>query len=465
MAEIPVTALDPRHQKMIENARVALDRGNFDYALEVTTQVLKAAPGCVAVRRLQRAAQLKNAGPASRGGFMAKMSSGLSSAPFVFGGGKKDPAKLMEAAEVLLSKDPNNIPALKRLAEGAQGLGLLETVAFALDAVREIEPENRANLLALGEAWFTAGRMTEALAAADALLRLDPTNGEALSLVRKASVAQTVNKGGWDSAATYRDKLRDEAPTLAPSLAASVTTADALTKRQLAESLASVTREPANMNHYRNVAQIYRQLGDIESALEWIRKARQQPAGQADPNLEKQESELATAAVEKHARSAEAAAAASPHDTAAQAQVAAARGQLAAFKLAEAKRGVERYPNDYPARYALGMLLLEAGEVDAAIAQFQQAQKGSQVRVAALVGLGRSFKAKRLFDLAVSQFTSAKSELPKMDDLKKEVIYELGVCYELLGRPDAAIAEYKAVYSEDIGFRDVADKINAFFAR
>ena len=28
-----------------------------------------------------------------------------------------------------------------------------------------------------------------------------------------------------------------------------------------------------------------------------------------------------------------------------------------------------------------------------------------------------------------------------------------------------AIEEFKAIYSEDIGFRDVADKINAFYAR
>ena len=52
-----------------------------------------------------------------------------------------------------------------------------------------------------------------------------------------------------------------------------------------------------------------------------------------------------------------------------------------------------------------------------------------------------------------------------MDDLKKEITYELGLCYESLGRPDAAIVEFKAVYGEDIGFRDVAEKINAFFAR
>ena len=59
MPEISVSSLDPRVQKQLENAQTALHRGNFDYVIEVTTQVLKASPACLPVRRLQRAAQMK----------------------------------------------------------------------------------------------------------------------------------------------------------------------------------------------------------------------------------------------------------------------------------------------------------------------------------------------------------------------------------------------------------------------
>src|SRR5476651_772571 len=120
MPEVSVAALDPRHQKMIENARVALERGNLDYVLEVTAQVLKAQPGCLPVRKLQRVAQLRQS--KGKGGFMSRMSAGISNAPLMFGGGKKDPAKLLESAEGLLAKDPANVPALKLLAEAAGAL-------------------------------------------------------------------------------------------------------------------------------------------------------------------------------------------------------------------------------------------------------------------------------------------------------------------------------------------------------
>jgi tetratricopeptide (TPR) repeat protein len=463
MPEVPVSALDPRHQKLVENARVAIERGNLEYVAEVTAQILKMQPGCLPVRKLQRVAQLR----AHRGkstGFFSKTISGLTNAPFSFGG-KKDPGKLLEAAEILLAKDPTHVAALKMLAEAAAGLGYLETVAFALDAVRELEPGNRANLLALGEAWFAAGKPVEALKIADELLRDKPMDAEAQSLMRKSSVAQTVTKHSWDQQSTYRDKLRDEAQAVSLEQSAKVVTGDAMTQRLLDEALGRVAKEPNNLNHYRTVAQTYRQMGDLEQALVWVRKAREQPVGKTDAALEKQESELATAVVEKHMKDAETALAANPDDPAAQAKVAAAQKEFGEFKLTEAKRYVERYPNDYPARYALGALLLEVGQTDAAIAQFQQAQKGPPVRVASLVGLGRCFKVKRLFDLAVAQLNTAKNDLNAMDDTKKDVIYELGTCYELMGKADLAIEEFKIIYSEDIGFRDVADKINAFYSK
>lgn len=464
MPEIPVASLDPRHQKLVENARVALERGNLEYVLEVTSQVLKAQPGCLPVRRLQRVAQLRQ--QRSKGsGFFGKTLSGLSSAPFMFGGGKKDPAKQLETAESLLAKDPGNVTGLKMLAEAAGALGLPETVAFALDAVREIEPENRNNLLALGEAWVAAGKPDEALKIADDILRLKPVDAEAQDLMRRASVAQTVNKNKWDQQQSYRDKLRDEAQAVSLEQASKIVTGESMSQRLLDEALGRVAKEPNNLNHYRSVSQVYKQMGNIEEALNWIRKAREHPVGKSDAALEKQESELATAVIEKHSKEAEAAVAAAPNDADALAKLAAARKELAEFKLTESRRYVERYPNDFAARYALGSLLFDLGQVDAAIAQFQQAQKGPQVRVASLVGLGRCFKAKKLFDLAVAQLKTAKNDLNAMDDTKKEVVYELGLCYELMGKPESAIEEFKAIYSEDIGFRDVADKINAFYSR
>ncbi|MEI6053349.1 MAG: tetratricopeptide repeat protein, partial [Opitutaceae bacterium] len=368
MPEVAVTSLDPRLQKLIDNARITLDRGQVDYTLDACAQVLKSAPGCLPVRRLQRAAQLRDF--RSKNKFMAKAFGGFSSGTLMFGGGKKDPAKALESAEAMLVKDPTSVAALKLLSEAASGLGLLETAAFALDAVRELEPDNRANLLALGEAWIAAGKPAEAVKTADALLKLKPADAEAQSLLRKASVAQTVTKGNWDAQGSFRDKLRDEAQAISLEQAAKVVTGGDMAQRLVDEALTRVQAEPTNLNHYRALAQAYRQLGSSEEALNWVRKARALPAGAADPSLEKEESELQTALLDARLKSAETAAAAQPGDAALGAALATTKAELAAWRLNEAKRTVERYPNDFPARLALGELLLAVGHVDASLVQF-----------------------------------------------------------------------------------------------
>ena len=55
-----------------------------------------------------------------------------------------------------------------------------------------------------------------------------------------------------------------------------------------------------------------------------------------------------------------------------------------------------------------------------------------------------------------------KSEIQVMDDRKKDAIYELGCCFEAMGKKIRLLKNFKSVYSADISFRDVADKINTF---
>jgi tetratricopeptide (TPR) repeat protein len=462
MPEVPVSSLDPRVQKQIENSQIALQRGQLDYVLDVTTQVLKNAPGCLPVRRLQRVAQLRQI--AGKTKLFAKAFGSVTQAGFLFGGGKKEPSKLLEAAERMLSNDPTSVPALKMLAEAAHGLDLPETVAFAWEAIHELHPADREALLNLGEAYLAAKRPKDALRAADELLKLKPQDGDGLALMRKAAVAQTTDKGNWEEKGSFRDKLKDEAQAVMLEQASKVVTSEEMTQKLIDEALERLKSQPDNLNHYRSIVDGYKKLDKLEQAVEYIRKARSLPAGAADTTLAKQESDLQTAILERRIQEIEARVALSPGDAALVESLAKARREFAEIQLAEAKSFVERYPNDYGARFTLANLHYAAGDFQNAIANYQQAQKNPKVRIQAITGMGKALKARKMFDLAVAQFQTAKGELQVMDDLKKDVIYELASCFESMGKKNEAITEFKIIYSEDIGFRDVADKINAFYS-
>jgi tetratricopeptide (TPR) repeat protein len=462
MQEVSLTSLDARLQKQVENAQVALQRGNFDYVLEVTAQVLKQAPGCLPVRRLQRLAALKL--HESKNSLVAKALGSMTMAGFMFTS-KKDPAKVFENTEKLLLTDPNNIPALKNLAEYASAQGLVETACFAWESIREAQPKDHDTLLHLGEAYIRAKMYKEAIRVADDLIKFRPQDGDALAMMRKASVAQTMDKGKWEETqSTFRTKLKDESLATSLEQASKVVTSSEMTERLIAEAKERLAREPVNLNHYRSIIEGYRRLNDPASALEYVKQARRLPTAAGDAALEKLQSDLAIDVLENRVKSANEQLIAKPDDLAAQQTLATTRAELQQVRLAEARTYVEHYPNDYAAKFTLANLLFEVGDYNGATANFQQAQKSPKVRLAALAGMGRTLKARKMYDLAVQQFQIAKSEIPLMDDLKKDIVYQLAECFEGMNRREEAITEYKLIYSEDIGFRDVSDKINAFYS-
>lgn len=454
MPEVTVQQLDSRMQKLVENARISMERGNFEYAIEMAQSILGREPGCLAVRKLLRAAQVQHM--KSRNRFFAKAFGGVAGASAVMSGSsalKKEPMKALDAAEKALASDPTNISAQKLLAHAASALGLRETAVFAWETARDLQPESREHMLSLGDAYVAAGRHGDAVKIADELLRRNPVDSEAQGLLKHASVAHSIDRGNWQSSSgSYRDKLKDEAQAVSLEQASKVVASGDMTRRLLAEAEARAAREPANLNHFRDVINAHRELGNHAAALEWVCRARAMPAGAADPGLERLQTELGEVDIEARIN-----AAGDP--------TGALAAQLAALRLANAKALVERYPNDHEARHRLGALHYEADQFDAAIAQFQAAQRGPKVRLQALAGLGACFQAKGLFDLAIVQYEAARGETHAMDDTKKHIVYQLARCHELMGNADRAIAEFKLIYAADIGYADVAGKINEYYAQ
>src|SRR5690606_17445488 len=211
MPEILISDLDSRLQKQVENARFAIDRGNLQYAIEICAHVLSQEPGCLPVRKLLRAAQMKLF--RSKNKMVAKTIGGLAGAATLMSGSskvKKEPTKALEAAEKALTKDPTNVAAHKLIAQAAAALEFPETKVFAWECIRDQAPENIPNLLALGQAYIEAQRGEDAVAVGEQILKLNPGNGEAQDLLKTGSVSQSLSKGNWEEeSGSYRDKLKN----------------------------------------------------------------------------------------------------------------------------------------------------------------------------------------------------------------------------------------------------------------
>jgi hypothetical protein len=78
--------------------------------------------------------------------------------------------------------------------------------------------------------------------------------------------------------------------------------------------------------------------------------------------------------------------------------------------------------------------------------------------------MGLSFMKRGMLDFAVKQLALAESELPVMDEIKKEIVYNLGLAYEATKQPEKSLEQWKKIYEVDMGYRDVASRVEASYA-
>lgn len=464
MEEISLNDLDTRIQKQVENAKKAIDK-NPTYAVDILTNIISRHPGCLAVRKYLRQAQQKSTLGKTKG--MGSFIGKVTSLPFAMAGSskvKKDPEGAMESAEQMLAINPTNPTGHKMLGAAAEALELHDTAAFAYEELYKLDKSNTESAKLLMLVYIETGKCKEAIEIGDAAYRANPSDEEVQSLIKKASVQQTMEKGKWEEDKSFREKLKDEDESQKLEQAGRAKTGEAGLRSLIADAIESVEAEPDNINYYRDIANNYRKLGEYDEALEWLDRARQLESGRADVNLERLVGTLNREKMLKAIEVAEEALAANPEDENAQAELEQLRAEERAFHRKQAEDLVHRYPNEFGYRYELGELLFEDEEIDKAIENLQLALRAPKVRINALILLGKSYLKKGFHDMAAEQLQTAKSEIPGMNDQKKDVLYQLGSAYEQQGDMDKAIIEFKALYSADISYRDVAQKIDDFYS-
>src|SRR5258708_22511892 len=106
-------------------------------------------------------------------------------------------------------------------------------------------------------------------------------------------------------------------------------------------------------------------------------------------------------------------------------------------------------------RYELGALYMKIGNIDGAVEQLQKSRGQPQRRVASLNQLGQCYQQMGLHDMAIDTFNEAITELPVMDGLKKDLLYNLGAAYELMGDPEKSLAAFKEIAKVDFSYTTV----------
>src|SRR6185437_12618177 len=120
MAEKSVNEISRDVRAIFQKGNDALIRENYDYAVDLFTQVLEREPTFYEGRKALRVAQARKAGGGS--GFFKKDLSSVGSSPLVAKGQialRRNPADALHIGEQILNSDPTSSAGHRLIAEAA----------------------------------------------------------------------------------------------------------------------------------------------------------------------------------------------------------------------------------------------------------------------------------------------------------------------------------------------------------
>lgn len=448
-------------RELFEKGIAAVQRNNLDYALMIFNQVLAKVPGFYECREHLRGAQIKKAG--SGGGFFKKIMGGAGNSPQLIKAQvllRNNPLEAIRSLEEILNSDPNNVLAHKTLAEAALAAELPKTAVLSLEMARRNAPKDQDIALRLAEALTVLGNVSRAMMIYEELQKLNPLDQDIAMAIKNLSATRTMAEGGYDKIdanSSYRDILKNKDEAVLLEQEGRAVKAEDIALGLIAEYEARLEKEPRNMKLRRDIADLYAQVKNFDRALEYYNSIVVEE-GLTDPSLEKSLSNVVAKRFD-HEVSLLDASAADFAERSAKLQA-----EKRDYLLEACKRRVEKYPQDLGIRFEMGILYYNAGKITEAIQEFQKAQANPNRRIRALMYLGLCYAARNMNDLAVRAYQNALKEKVGFDDERKELLYGLGVVLDKLGKKEEAIEQFKQIYENDISYRDVAARVDAYYA-
>lgn len=438
--------------KHIEKAEEALRRRNYDFAVEVYQQLLEIDPDQGEARAGLRKA-LKKRHEQKQGSKWLRAIGGampLATAKTLRKAGKHDAcAKQLES---YLATNPLDEEANLLLGMALEDAGHFKSARAVYEFLAEIAPKNAAGLKRAGAMMSRTGEHAKALEYYERALQADPRDQEALKARKDLAAETALSRGKYEGVSHSRDQIKDkeQARTLERSRRAFLSEEDLQAERASREAhYAANATDPDAM---LALADVLEKLKDFEGATELIERALSYRKGAFD--LICRAGDLRAKVLKKSIAKAD-----KEGDQATAAKLA---EELSRAEVADYRRRVEVHPADHALRVQLGKRLMRAGDLDGAMAELQRGIADPRLSREARFLMAQCFHRKGFNDLARKEYERALEGVQELDDRSKEILYNLGGIAEAEGRAADARGFYARVYEVDIGFRDVAAKMEQF---
>src|SRR4051812_13922004 len=216
MAEKSVNEIPREIRAIFQKGNDALLRENYDYAVDLFTQVLEREPTFYLGRKALRTAQTQKAGGGGTG-FFKKAWSSASSSPLVAKGQmalRKNPVDALHIAEQILNSDPTSSPGHRLVAEASIAMDMPRTAVMSLEILFRNSPKDKNVAIQFANMLGEIGEATRAEKILMDLAASMPNDADLAQALKDLSARKTLSEGGYgalaDGQGSYRDILKDE---------------------------------------------------------------------------------------------------------------------------------------------------------------------------------------------------------------------------------------------------------------
>ena len=439
----------------------AIEVKNHAYAVTLLQAVIKDNPGFLQGRELLRKCEgIVTGGPKKKQKIFGMESGGPGMK--LQGAVKKDPAGAVALIEKELEKDPFNDGLNDLLHECFLKMELFDSAAFALETVRKSHPDNTKNMHKLALYYLERQRADLAGDVYNDILKATPTDSIAVKGSKDCAAKHSMQRQKWDENSSVRDLMKDQSEfqDLETASRAGMTKDQMIEKRD--RLINRYNEDPNNLGNAKELANVFEQMEDWENAMTFYDWAFTLSNG--DAALKSKGRQMSDKHIATQMATLQAGVDADPYNAELRAQLDQVLHARSLEMVANAKQRVDENPTDPQLRFELGTALFNAGDHSAAIPHLQQAKTNPHIRTKVLLLLGRTFKAKSMFDLALKQLSDALADLHGMDNTKKEVLYDKGLIHDEMGDPASALDCFKQIYEVDYGYRDVATRVESSYS-
>tara|TARA_B100000959_G_C14945851_1_gene609859 strand:- start:448 stop:1800 length:1353 start_codon:yes stop_codon:yes gene_type:complete len=447
MPEKDHTSVGGEVRQLWEKGYDTLEKKNFDYAMVLLAEAVEKEPAFFDCRMALRAAQMKKHENAGRLGKIAAAAGNahhLAQAKIAIG--RKNYFKALAHAEKILCGNPENSTAHRVIVNAAQALDLPQTMISSLQMLKKANPKDNKITQELAQALEMLNDWDEAERVMLQLAQMNPEDPFLQQAYKDTAAKATIYRGNYEKREGGQgvDEVDDSI--------ADYSSEDVLDEKiyNMEERLQD---EPENYKLAVDIAKLYVERQDFDRAFEYfdfVRTNHSVSDSSIDRALADAEEARFNYDINQY-----------PEGSPERVGLEAERDK---FMLENCRERADRYPTMLEFRFELGERLFRSGDVNEAIQTFQRAQNSPSHKHRSLCYLGQCFMQREMYDMALSQFEKAMEGKSTFDDQRKELVYNIASVYEKQGKHERAASQYKSIYEMDIGYRDVAEKVEGGYS-